>query len=399
MKLFKFIGSNPFPDVYYFSETVAFSDSFDYEIIYRAHFIEYIGFHSIGGSIYNYLLTETLALLDKFGLTEFLEEILGLNDLEERWGWGYFDEILNLQDTTSQRMVYSISLNEGIGFVESGTYNLALVDYKVTWRARTRVPGVGYGKAGYGIEHDYGDGDCSDLGMFIVRVYNALTNSLRRTVFIPIVDTLNPDDDAEYIYTSAFNIADNTTFQPNIRFEITQVDNSDSSIDVAPHNMVVYNTYPCVVTESSYYTSSYRGWKCFDSSTLFGSGHYWVASISTGWVKIDLGVDNAKLISSYSLVSNSIPEPNRQPRNWTLYGSNDDSIWYELDSVTDQISWGSGEKRDFVCDVADTAYRYFRINVTLNNGDARVSIAEIYLYIEAGVESPVAYIDIEPMPI
>lgn len=240
MKIFKFTsGGNPFPDVYYFSETLTLGHSFGYEILYRDHFIETLRLRSIYGGIYLHALNEILSLHDSMGYLERLIETFELTDLEERWGWGYFSELMQLADTSSQRMVYSISLNENLAFVETGTYNLALVDYKITWRSRTREPGIGYGKAGYGIEYNYGEGDCADLKAFKVRVYLMPAHTLKRTATITIVDTNNPDDDAEYIYTSAFNIADNTTFKSNLKFEVTQVNQSDvespiASIDIEP---------------------------------------------------------------------------------------------------------------------------------------------------------------------
>jgi hypothetical protein len=240
MKIFKFTsGGNPFPDVYYFNEVVTFSHSFDYDIFYKALLSENLILHSIGGSIYSYLIEEILSLKGTVGWPEYLNEVLGLHDLVEQWGWGDFFEGLQLYDSCIPRMVYSISLNENLAFVESGTYNLAKVDYKVTWRSRSKQPLVGYGKAGYGIEAGYGEGDCTDLKAFKIRVYTMPDHTLRRTATITIANTLNPDNNAEYIYTSAFNLSDNTTFKSNLRFEVTQVDQSDiespvASIDIEP---------------------------------------------------------------------------------------------------------------------------------------------------------------------
>jgi hypothetical protein len=69
-------------------------------------------------------------------------------------------------------------------------------------------------------------------------------------------------------------------------------------------------------------------------------------------------------------------------RDWTLQGSNDNIDWDVLDTVTGETNWGDLEKREFDCDVVTTAYRYFKINITANNGNAfAVSISEIYLYL------------------
>jgi len=241
MKIFKFTsGGTVGPiEVYYFNETLRFQETFDYKIWYKDYLFETLRMKGILGSSYSYLLEEYLNLKGTMGWVEHLIEVLGLVDLEERYGWGYFSELMNFLDTHSQRMVYSISLNENIGFAESGTFNLAKVDYKITWRSRTKEPGIGYGKAGYGIAYNYGEGDCVDLKSFKVRVYVMPAHTLKRTATITIVSTQNPDNNAEYIYTSAFNIADNTTFKSNLQFEVVQINQSDvespvASIDIEP---------------------------------------------------------------------------------------------------------------------------------------------------------------------
>jgi hypothetical protein len=240
MKIFKFTSGSTGPiEVYYFNETLRLQETFDYKIWYKDYFTENLRLRGILGAIYNYLLEEYLNLKERIGWAEYLIEVLGLTDLEERIGWGYFSELMSLQDTCSPRMVYSISLNENIGLAESGTVNLAKVDYKITWRARTKEPGIGYGKAGYGISYNYGEGDCIDLKSFKVRVYVMPAHTLKRTATITIADTQNPDNNAEYVYTSAFNIADNTTFKANLQFEVVQIDQSDvespvASIDIEP---------------------------------------------------------------------------------------------------------------------------------------------------------------------
>lgn len=240
MKIFKFTSGTSGPiEVYYFSETLRLRETFDYKIWYKDYFSETLRLRGILGAIYQYVLEEYLNLKGSVCLPEYLMEILGLTDLEERSGWGYFSDIINFQDTHYSKIVYSISLNENIGLAESGTVNLAKVDYKITWRARTKEPGIGYGKAGYGIAYNYGEGDCIDLKSFKVKVYAMPTKTLKRTATINIADTQNPDNNAEYIYTSAFNIADNTTFKSNLLFEVFQIDQSDvespaATIDIEP---------------------------------------------------------------------------------------------------------------------------------------------------------------------
>lgn len=151
--------------------------------------------------------------------------------------------------------------------------------------------------------------------------------------------------------------------------------------DVAPHNMTS-NTAPSpyVASASTVYSigGTWPAYLAFNGTLgVFG---YWLATTNTGWLKLDFGLGNVKKIYGYGVQVNTIPEPNRAPRNWTLEGSNDDTTWSILDTVTGETSWSDGELRYYSCDVANASYRYFRLNVTLNNGDALLQVGELYLY-------------------
>ena len=63
-----------------------------------------------------------------------------------------------------------------------------------------------------------------------------------------------------------------------------------------------------------------------------------------------------------------------------MEGSTDKIAWDTLDTVAGETNWGSGETRVYVCDTANTAYRYFRLNVSANNGDTYLIVGEMYLY-------------------
>ena len=161
----------------------------------------------------------------------------------------------------------------------------------------------------------------------------------------------------------------------------------DIGLDVAPHNMVANNDpAPYVASASSEFSVNFEAHKAFDGG--LGANSYWIATATTGWLKIDMGEGNSYTIESYALQNNTIPEPLRMPKNWTLQGSNNDSDWDTLDTVVGETAWGNGEKRTYDCDVSTTAYRYFKLDVTLNNGDASyLIVGEMFLFKElaAGV--------------
>lgn len=148
-------------------------------------------------------------------------------------------------------------------------------------------------------------------------------------------------------------------------------------MDVAPHNMIS-NTAPSpyVASASGEYPGGYEAYHGFD-----GTDSIWASDTTIGWIKIDLGAGNTYKIGSYALKSR-LSYTDQMARDWTLQGSNDNINWDVLDAVTGETNWGDLEKRGFDCDVVTTAYRYFKINITANNGNAfATSISEIYLYL------------------
>lgn len=151
--------------------------------------------------------------------------------------------------------------------------------------------------------------------------------------------------------------------------------------DVAPHTMTGNSTpSPYVASASTEYNGQFLAFKAFDG--LLSTLQYWLGSgAGNDWLQLDFGAGNAKMLQSYAIQVNTVPEPNRAPKNWTLQGSNNGSTWTVVDTVTNATAWGSGEKRTYQCDVITTAYRYFRLVITANNGDASYTqVGELYLY-------------------
>ncbi|MCK5681674.1 hypothetical protein KAI46_12775 [bacterium] len=149
------------------------------------------------------------------------------------------------------------------------------------------------------------------------------------------------------------------------------------SIQLSPSDMTSYNSVlPLFVSASSEYSAFFASYKAFQSE--LGSGKYWIALTSSGeWLQLDFGCRN--IVEFYYISANTIPEPNRMPKDWTFEGSNDNSTWIVLDSVTGETAWGSGERREFACTTTG-AYRYYRVNISANNGDTYIVIAYLELW-------------------
>jgi hypothetical protein len=151
--------------------------------------------------------------------------------------------------------------------------------------------------------------------------------------------------------------------------------------DFAPHNMTSTTApSPYAIYSSTPYASSttWDGHALFDS---LSSNSFWLAQGIAGFVTLDLGPGAAHSSSSYS-VSGAVESDfaNRSPSAWTLSGSNDNATWTVVDTQTGQSGWALGETRTFTM-AATAPYRYWKFQVTANNGDSGFSeVSELYLY-------------------
>jgi predicted alpha-1,2-mannosidase len=98
----------------------------------------------------------------------------------------------------------------------------------------------------------------------------------------------------------------------------------------------------------------------------------WLAFSPTGWVTYRLAQPEA--VAKYSLTSAN-DAPGRDPRNFTLQGSDDGSQWTDLDSRTGQTFGGRFATNTYSF-TNTTAYGYYRLNVTANSGDSIVQLAD-----------------------
>jgi len=88
------------------------------------------------------------------------------------------------------------------------------------------------------------------------------------------------------------------------------------------------------------------------------------------------GIDSAaKIINRYSIKPVT---GGKDPRDWKLEGSNDDSAWTILDEKK-WISWASGETKSF-CIPNKTAYAYYKLTINFNSSGNQSAIYEFDLF-------------------
>jgi len=106
-------------------------------------------------------------------------------------------------------------------------------------------------------------------------------------------------------------------------------------------------------------------------------GSYWFYSGVMGWVQYDLG--HTETVQRYTVESADIAS--RDPKDWQFQGSNDGVTWTTLDTQGGQAFANRLQVNSYTVP-SPGAYRYYRLNVTSNNGDAyNTVVAEVGLFV------------------
>jgi hypothetical protein len=108
---------------------------------------------------------------------------------------------------------------------------------------------------------------------------------------------------------------------------------------------------------------------------------------TTGWLQYDFGAGNAQVVKRYTVNAASLI-PERDPKDWQFQASNDGTNWTTLDTKSGQAFTLRMQMKTY--DLANTtAYRFYRFNVTANNGHADIlHIGDIGLWGDTGRTIP-----------
>lgn len=103
---------------------------------------------------------------------------------------------------------------------------------------------------------------------------------------------------------------------------------------------------------------------------------------TTAWLKIEF--NEAFKVEQYGIVSAN-DSPDRDPKNWRLEASSDESNWTVLDNKENQVFDQRYQKRYF--EVKNTgAYKFYRLNITQNNGNSSMTqLADWLLFADVAV--------------
>jgi Concanavalin A-like lectin/glucanases superfamily/F5/8 type C domain len=179
------------------------------------------------------------------------------------------------------------------------------------------------------------------------------------------------------------NIIDYMEYSTNALAQAAYV--TDAPYILATPVMTDYSAPSGTVSAYSELSTSYKAWYAFDN--LITS--CWIAAHAPSggtpqWLKYDFGSGVTKIITKYILRNRDVNV--NSPNTWTFEGSNDNSNWDVLQTVTNDTQ-NTGLAQRIYTFTNTTAYRYYRFNATTRNGgaDDYMAINDLYLY-----ESPIA---------
>ena len=133
-----------------------------------------------------------------------------------------------------------------------------------------------------------------------------------------------------------------------------------------------------IASASSYWPNG-NPFYAFDRNP--GAANKWLTasgtSVNGSWIKIEL--PTAKSVSSFAIQApDEAGQQGRVPTVFKIQGSNNDSDWTDLVSVSG-ISWNSNEIK-YWNNTTDTAYKYYKILITAVGSGDYCAIGDWYLY-------------------
>ncbi|MEU0570851.1 ThuA domain-containing protein [Nonomuraea sp. NPDC005983] len=112
--------------------------------------------------------------------------------------------------------------------------------------------------------------------------------------------------------------------------------------------------------------------KLFDGS----NDTKWLTRTPTGWVQGK--IEKPIAVAHYALTSAN-DYPGRDPKDWTLQGSQNGTTWTDLDKRSGESFPQRFQTKEYTFDNT-TAYQYYRLNITANSGEPLIQLAELRLF-------------------
>jgi len=110
-------------------------------------------------------------------------------------------------------------------------------------------------------------------------------------------------------------------------------------------------------------------------------GTFWTSLVGSGmpqWTKYDLGSGVTKTVRKISVLIRKSGDVNGVPSGYIFQGSNNDSTWTDLTTVTGE-SWADDGPKTYAF-ANSTAYRYYRLYITATATNSYVQIKTLNAY-------------------
>ncbi len=107
---------------------------------------------------------------------------------------------------------------------------------------------------------------------------------------------------------------------------------------------------------------------------------------ATGWIAYDFKDEEAYTITFYTLTTGNDAQ-NRDPKSWTLEGSNDGGATWTVVDTRSGITLGANRRATYRYDVTNPgSYKMYKLNITEKFGsDSNIQLTELQLF-EAAAE-------------
>jgi hypothetical protein len=169
-----------------------------------------------------------------------------------------------------------------------------------------------------------------------------------------------------------FLFQDGTEIKKYVQGTPEGISNTDAIPDMNANTVTVNGR-----TYTAYASGSLTGYQPYMAFSDDINSSTWYCNTVQGWIGIDFGAGNEKIIQKYSIMC---APSNTNPKNWTFEGSNDNVNWVILHTASNVTDWSSSNTKTYTFS-NNTAYRYYRINITANNGNTSFTdVGEIQMF-------------------
>lgn len=146
---------------------------------------------------------------------------------------------------------------------------------------------------------------------------------------------------------------------------------------------------PNIVLASNSNGSTFAAYLAFDG--VLNASNRWATDQSAAWLRYDYGTDTTRIVATYNVAS---AEPTYGIKDWTFEGSNNATSWSILDTQAGITGWSTNVYKSFNISIgSQSAYQFYRLNITANQGSGYSDIVECQLIARIYPSANVFYIN------